>query len=146
LSVAQSLPEIHKDFIQKCPLCERMNRLVVYGLYVDAKEVKQYPDMGYSFCNCRNIFYTDSINITKPASYEADKNGLITLPDPYFAWPNPYDFLGWDVRRYEILWDMQEYVRELESKGKVIESYWRDMDVQSPTPQTFHIKVKKCQE
>ncbi len=120
-----------------------MNRMVVHGQWVLGKEVKQHPDMGYSFCNCRSIFYTNKVNVTKPASYEPGEHGIITLPDPFFAWPDPYDFRWWDVRRYQILWDMDEYVDELKSKGYLVEHYWRDTDPASVTPQHFHIKVKK---
>lgn len=142
MSVAQSLPEVHPDFIQQCPLCQRMNRVVVQGIYVVGTKADRHPDMGYSFCNCQDIFYTKPENVTNPASLEPDANGIITRPDPYFAWPNPYDFLGWDVRRYQILSNLDNFVEELESGGWMILDYWRDMDVQSKTPQTFHVKVK----
>lgn len=142
MSIAKCLEDIHPDFMQECPLCLRSNRMVVKGVYVVGNNAEHHPDMGYSFCNCRNIFYTNQTNVTKPASYEPDVDGLIILPDPFFAWPNPYEFLGWDVRRYPILWNLDDFIRRLEAKGYEIETAWRDMDVHSKTPQTFHIKVK----
>ncbi len=141
MAIAQSLPDIHHDFMQNCPVCGRSNRIVVQGVYVVGNKADRHPDMGYSFCNCLDIFYTNEENVTKPASYEPGTDGVITLPDPYFAWPNPYEFLGWDVRRYQILWNMDDFVEFIKHRY-IIESYYRDMDVQSLTPQTFHIKVK----
>lgn len=149
MAIAKSLQEIGygdkqilPEFVQKCPLCQRDNRMVVFGNIVIGSQVKQHVDMGYSFCNCQDIFYTRPENVTNPASYFPDENGVITLPDPFFAWPNPYDFHGWDVRQFEILWDMEAYVEKLKSEHHLIDSYWRDMNPDSITPQTFHIKVK----
>ena len=143
MSIAQSLPEVHPFFMQDCPLCGRANRMVVKGMYRQGDRIELYPDMGYSFCNCRAIFYTRPENVTNPVSYEPDETGLITLPDPFFAWPNPYDFMHWDVRRYPVLWDMENLVDELKLAGEEIISCERDFSVHSTTPQHFHIKVKR---
>jgi len=143
MSIAKELPDVHPFFMQDCPLCGRSNRMVVKGLYVYHGKVEQYPDMGYSFCNCRNIFYTRSENITDEASYLPDDNGMVTLPDPFFAWPNPHDFLYWNVRRYPILWDMEEYCRLLEEIGYEVIWARRDMSPESATPQHFHIRTRK---
>jgi hypothetical protein len=142
LSVARSLPEIHPNFIQDCPLCGRSNRIVVHGLWVLGERVEKHPDMGYSFCNCKSIFYTRKENVLEPASYEPDENGVITLPDPFFAWPDPYVFKYWDVRKYEILWDMYSLCEHLTFMGHKVVSAKRDFDVQSNTPQHFHIQLK----
>jgi hypothetical protein len=128
--------------MQDCPLCGRSNRVVVKGLFVCGDKAETHPDMGYSFCNCRAIFYTRPENILSPVSYNPDENGMITLPDPFFAWPDPYQFLHWDVRKYQIIWDMESLVEELRLAGDEIISYHRDFDVHSKTPQHFHIKVR----
>src|SRR3990167_1011633 len=143
MSIAQSLPDIVPFFMQDCPLCGRSNRMVVKGTYKLGNKIELHPDMGYSFCNCRAIFYTRKENIVNPTDYTPDENGLITLPDPFFAWPNPYDFHYWDVRRYEILWDMDSLCEEYQSMGYEIVSAQRDFDIESKTPQHFHIKVRK---
>lgn len=142
MSIAKSLPDVHPSFIQDCPLCGRANRVVVKGTYKLGDKLELHPDMGYSFCNCKAIFYTRPENVLEPASYEPDENGVITLPDPFFAWPNPYDFHYWDVRKYGIIWDITSLCEHLESKGYEILSSERDFDVYSETPQHFHIKVK----
>jgi|GEM_PF-6518572 len=143
MSIAQELPEVHPFFIQKCPFCDRNNRMVVKGLYVLGSKVEQYPDMGYSFCNCRAIFYTRPENLTEPVGYIPDEQGNLSLPDPFFAWPNPYDFLHWNVRRYEIIWDMYSLCEYLMEQGYQVLSARRDFNLNSTTPQHYHIKVKK---
>jgi len=119
-----------------------MNRMVVHGTFVLGKEVSKHPDMGYSFCNCKDIFYTNRQNVTNPHSYLADEDGVISIPDPFFAWPDPYQFLYWDVRKYEILWQMEGLVDHLKTKGYKVLSAERDFDLNSKTPQHFHIKVE----
>jgi len=117
--------------------------VVVKGVYKMGDKIELQPDMGYSFCNCRDIFYTRKENVLDPISYEPDEDGMISLPDPYFAWPDPYQFYGWNVRRYEILWDMDSFCDYLREQGYQVLSAERDFDLYSSTPQHFHIKVKK---
>lgn len=142
MSVAKSLPDISPFFMQTCPICSRDNRMVVKGTYKLGDKIELYPDMGYSFCNCKNLFYTRKENLVNPVSYDPDKDGIITLPDPFFAWPNPYDFHYWDVRRYEIIWDLFSLLEVLSERGFIVEKYWRDFDVNSSTPQHYHIAIK----
>lgn len=99
--------------------------------------------MGYSFCNCRCIFYTRPENITDQFIY-APVNGILTAPDPFFCeWGNnPYTFPHWNVRRFQILWQMDEMVKELEAQGYDVIRAWKDFDVQSKTPMCYHIEVK----
>jgi hypothetical protein len=96
--------------------------------------------MGYSFCNCRSIFYTRPENVTEPENCEP-VNGTITLPDPFFAWPDPYQFLHWDVRRYEILWPMDVLVEHLKEHGYDVLDARRNFDLNSKIPQHYHIRV-----
>lgn len=46
---------------QQCPLCGEYQDIILNGHIPDEKpgHVKMLLDKGYSFCNCRNIFYTD---------------------------------------------------------------------------------------
>ena len=146
LAVAKELDTVDPRFIQDCPYCGRSNRIVMNGLFVCGNKIEKHPDMGYSFCNCRAIFYTRKENVTDPVDPLPNEEGVIIYPDPFFAWPNPYDFLFWDVRKYRVIWDLYSFCERLESFGYVIESVKRDFDVHSKTPQHFHIKVKQCQE
>jgi len=142
MSIAKCLPDVVPFFMQDCPLCGRSNRMVVQGQYIHNGKTQLYPDIGYSFCNCKAIFYTRKENVTDPINYDPDQNGIITLPDPFFAWPNPYDFQYWNPRKYEILWDMYALCENLDEQGINVVSVERDFDVNSKTPQHFHIKVK----
>lgn len=146
MSIAQSLPEVEPFFMQACHFCGRANRMVVKGVYRkdESSPIENYPDMGYSFCNCKNVFYTRLENVLEDrVHYYEPKDGVVSGPDPFFAWPNPYDFMLWDVRRYLTIWPMDALCEHLESRGYEIISAERDFDVHSKTPQHFHIKVKK---
>lgn len=50
---------------QKCPLCGSMQTIMMRGFTADIEtgEFGLVGDRGYSFCNCRNIFFTDWRNI-----------------------------------------------------------------------------------
>ncbi len=153
MSIAQSLPEIDPFCLQECPLCGRSNRIVMKGVYRKDNKIELQPDTGYSFCNCKSIFYTRPENIAEEIRPEfqeilpmPDDNGEITYPDPFFAWPDPYQFLHWDIRKYRILWDMDSLVDYLKEIGYEVLSAERDFKVGSSTPQHFHIKVKLCPE
>ncbi len=54
-----------KRILQNCPLCNQPNEIFMQGLVrsLYSGTVQQCEDRGYSFCNCRNIFYTDWKNI-----------------------------------------------------------------------------------
>lgn len=57
----------HIQTAQSCPLCGMLHPLFVKGLvYTDPSNPSQHiavQDRGYSFCNCKNIFFTDWKNI-----------------------------------------------------------------------------------
>lgn len=144
MAIAKELVDVHKFFVQECPFCKRSNRIVMNGLFVLGDKVEKHPDMGYSFCNCKNMFYTRPENVVWPARYDPDENGIITLPDPFFAWPDPYEFRFWDVRRYKIIWPLDSLCERLKELGYEIESTLRDFDLYSKTPQHYHIKVKNA--
>lgn len=52
--------------LQKCPICGSKNVIILKGTVCDIAEWekrKTAHDMGYSFCNCNNIFYTNWSNM-----------------------------------------------------------------------------------
>ena len=50
---------------QACPLCGQLQTIMMRGKTHDLEtdEIGVVGDRGYSFCNCRNIFFTDWKNI-----------------------------------------------------------------------------------
>lgn len=165
MSIAQKLNDVQSFFVQECPLCSRPNRIVARGVYRDETEMRLYPDIGYSFCNCKNIFYTRFENLNTGVGQE-DANPVdkmkkafdflapgrqcsIVLPDPFFCeWGNdPYKtFLHWNPRVHWILWDKDQFEDELKAIGFEIISSKRQFDVRSDSPQTFEFIVKKPEE
>lgn len=163
MSVAQQLPEIAPFFMQDCPLCARPNRMVINGVYRDEKGSQIYPDIGYSFCNCKNIFYTRFENIsTGKTREETDplammrsrfqalapgQTATIIQPDPFFCeWGSePYKFLGWNPRANWILWDKEQFEEEMRAIGFEIISSSREFEVKALYPQTFVVVVRKPQ-
>jgi hypothetical protein len=165
LSIAQSLPNVASFFMQECPLCQRENRIVVLGIYrenPDDKQFQKYPDIGYSFCNCKNIFYTRMENLfeenrselANPVKRMKNQFDLMTsgetrrliLPDPFFcAWENdPYStFTHWNPRVHHIIWDKDQFEEEMREIGFEIISCHRQFDLNSPYQQTFEIVVRK---
>lgn len=161
MSIAQELPAIAPFFVQDCPLCSRPNRMVINGVYRDDKGAQRYPDIGYSFCNCKNIFYTNFENVKHGTpDYDADpvrrmgrKIGLmqpgetvrLVLPDPFFCeWGNdPYAFFHWNPRVHWIIWDKEQFEDEMRAAGFEIVSSVRQVDVLSVYQQTFDIVLRK---
>jgi hypothetical protein len=121
--------------------------MVVTGENVRDGKREIYPDIGYSFCNCQDIFYTNEENVLeKSDGWEYGRDTIhITQPDPFFCeWGNnPYSWDHWNPRKYHILWDMHSLVQKLESCDYDIINYWRDFDTHSKTPQHFHIIARK---
>lgn len=81
--------EIEKRRYQNCPLCGESQLIIFRGAIQDL-ETKEYcvtPDRGYSFCNCRNVFYTDWRNIDLGIY---DKEYIKIHIDPYSS-PNDYN-------------------------------------------------------
>jgi len=165
LAIAKSLPPTDPFFIQECPLCGALQRMMIRGLYIDKEDGnkgKLYPDMGYSFCNCRNIFFTKFENVTSPDGgfnslhkplehlweiFEISKSGqtiIITMRDPYFClWNRPHEYTGFNPRVNFILWDMNSFANECLKAGFEVVSAVRDMDVESKTPECYHITLRK---
>lgn len=74
-----------KRLIQQCPLCGTDQVIMMRGLVHDMEDnsITMSADRGYSFCNCRNIFFTRYENIDKSIYdelyYERDKDNLSTV-------------------------------------------------------------------
>lgn len=161
MSIAQELPEISGFFVQECPLCGRPNRMTINGVYRDEKGSQRYPDMGYSFCNCKNIFYTRIENLKGNQTPNADpvermknlfptmlpgQRARLVLPDPFFCeWGNDPQktFLHWDPRAHWIIWDKEQFEEEMLAIGYEIVSSRREFDVFCESQQVFEIVVKK---
>lgn len=164
MSIAKQLPEIAPFFMQDCPLCGRSNRMVVKGVYRCDGKTEQYPDIGYSFCNCKCIFYTRFENIKEydsrsfqnsPKPLEkltemflemgSGQSLLIRMPDPFFVdWgQDPYEFLHWNPRLNHILWDMDQFCLEAKMIGFEVVKAERDFNVQTESPQTMEILLRK---
>lgn len=162
MSVAKQLQVYKPIFMQKCPLCGTTQPMMIRGLWVDGDEHRLYPDMGYSFCNCRNIFFTKWENITEEVDslnnrkfplkelkdyFDAVESGYkfcITMVDPYFCdWKNPHSYVGFNPRKNYILWDMDSFIDECLKIGFEVRGFKRDMDSDSKTPECYHIHLKK---
>lgn len=163
MSIAQELKTVVPFFVQDCPLCQRSNRIVVLGCYRDENGMQKYPDIGYSFCNCKNVFYTRFENLSSGAPKEeadpvarmrdmypnmaAGQMASLVLPDPFFCeWGNdPYKtFLHWNPRAHWIIWDKDQFEDEMREIGFEVVSCQRQFDVHlEDRQQTFEIVVKK---
>jgi len=120
--------------------------------------------MGYSFCNCKNLFYTNYDNIGKDVIgkrldvvdhiQELKNIALdlkpgwrvqIYLPDPFFCeWGrDPHEFLHWNPRRYYQIWDVDQFCQEAENAGLRVVSAYREFGVKAEHPQTFKITLQK---
>lgn len=164
MSIAKSLPEVDPFFMQDCPICGRSNRMVVKGVYKLGGMVELHPDMGYSFCNCKSIFYTNYSNITvkthsgfqyyeKPLeelknAFDMSPKGKIltfTMPDPFFCeWgSNPYTFEHWNPRFNRVLFDMEQFCEDAAEIGFEVISAKREFDVRSEYPKTMEITLRK---
>ncbi len=164
MSVAQKLPEISPLFMQDCPLCSQSNRMVIKGVRHREEKREIYPDIGYSFCNCKNIFYTDFNNVIddNDENFSNSKNHIeelkkifdsiklgyrmvIRLPDPFFCdWGrDPHEFLYWNPRQHHIIWDMEQLCEEARKIGFVIEKAEREFSLDAKNTQVFRIKLMK---
>jgi hypothetical protein len=138
--------------------------MVVQGVYNVGTKSDRHPDMGYSFCNCKNIFYTDYSNIKvkthsgfqyceKPLEelknvFEMSPSGKVltfNMPDPFFCeWgQDPYAFEHWNPRLNHVLFDMYQFCEDAEEIGFEVVSFRREFDVQSKYPKTMEIVLRK---
>ena len=164
MAIAKELPELSQLVMQACPLCGRSNRIVIKGIFIQGNKRELYPDMGYSFCNCKSIFYTNYENVKirthsgfqhyeKPLEelknmfYEVPSGRVLkfNMPDPFFCdWGgNPYDFEHWDIRFNHVLFDMDQFCQDAEEIGFEVVSAKREFDVHSQNPKTMEITLRK---
>lgn len=161
MSYAKTLTKADPFFMQKCPLCGESQRMMIRGNWVDENQKwHRFPDMGYSFCNCRNIFFTKWENVIERDTtwnncenplgrlkYEfqsSPKEFTISMLDPYFInWLCPHEMWHWQCRKVYILWDMDSWVEECKKVGFEVLEAKRDMDIDTKTPQHFHVTVRK---
>jgi len=154
MSIAQKLIEGVDWCRQKCPICGRINDMVIQGAREvgdgDKKKNMIYPDMGYSFCNCHNIFYTSHVNCYNPIKQleeslrELDfaNEYVIHMPDPFFVqWDDPYAFKHWNPRKNFVIWDIDSLCEALKGIGYDIVGRVRNLGVDTPYPQTSTIIV-----
>jgi len=138
--------------IQKCPICEQENDMVVRGDIELGPEKKRliFPDIGYSFCNCRSIFYTTHVPLPNPIDelkealeklYAFDEY-IIHMPDPFFVkWDDPYQFIHWNPRKNFIIWDIDSLCETLEEIGYEICGRLRNLAPDTPYPMTSTIII-----
>ena len=143
-------------------MCRELHRMMIRGNYVDPNDGKwsRFPDIGYSFCNCRNIFFTNWENVLErnttwnnceypvdklqQAYAEAPGDFTISMLDPFFInFDAPHEMWHWQCRKVYILWDMNSFANECRNVGFEVVSAIRDMDPASKTPQHFHLTIRK---
>lgn len=160
LAIAKSLPPVDPFFMQACPLCGTKQRMMIKGNYVDKDKWERFPDMGYSFCNCRDIFFTEIENVLKPdttwnnctdlvgklkSDYESGpKEFTISMLDVFFVnWKCPHEMWHWLLREVYYLIDMDSFCDLCREIGFEVVSSIRDVNVESKTPQNFHVTVRR---
>lgn len=63
MSVNKQFPNYESWCIQKCPFCGEPSKVIANGAVFVADKQNISPDRGFSFCNCKNIFFTDWSNM-----------------------------------------------------------------------------------
>jgi len=90
-------PEIPLRQQIKCPLCGQLQPMILYGTvkdFADQTKLRMCFDMGYSFCNCYNIFFTDKKNLDNTIygdSYTENYGGLDSFYKPYLKFIDEVD-------------------------------------------------------
>ena len=80
MSVEQAFPKVAYWSANICPLCGEKKPVIANGLITVGKDIKMCPDRGFSFCNCKNIWYTDWANHDAEAEEEPEQ------PIEVFQW------------------------------------------------------------
>lgn len=164
MAIAKELPTVVPFFMQECPFCGRNNRMVVKGVYKNGDKHELYPDIGYSFCNCKSVFYTnyENVKIKTHSGIQHYKEPLkelknifdslpignslkLTIPDPYFCeWGNnPYTFEHWNPRFNHVLFDMHQLCEDCERMGFEVISFRREFNLDAAEPKTMEIILRK---
>jgi len=153
---------VKDEYKQECPFCSRLHPIMIRGRWTEDKDVRLYPDIGYSFCNCKDIFYTDYKNVTRQTDslnnkefplqelkdlYDHLENGAkfcVVMQDPFFCdWTHPHDYAGFDPRVNHILWDVDSFMDECLKIGFQGRGTRREMSVESKTPECYCVNLRK---
>jgi SAM-dependent methyltransferase len=70
MSIERKLPKVLPWCLQECPLCHEQKYVVARGIIKMGDSIARFPDRGYSFCNCKNIWFTDWENIDLRGRHE----------------------------------------------------------------------------
>ena len=63
---------------QVCPLCGEEKILIANGITLSEEDKMEFfPDRGYSFCNCKSIWFTDWANIDTRARHKNDSADVL---------------------------------------------------------------------
>ena len=127
--------------------------MVVRGqVEIDKNKFETYPDIGYSFCNCHNIFYTNYLGNENPIevlrekcdSIEPGTIVSIITPDSFFVnWENVYEFKNWLVNEHPIIWDIDSLCEVAEEIGFSICAAKRSLStIEIPQMSTVIMKKK----
>jgi len=152
MSTKQKLDKPEDWCLQICPICGRSNYMVIRGDREIGNRHEIYPDMGYSFCNCNNIFYTRSSEYDNPVDMLKElyhtlpegKDYQFILPDSYFInWDNIYEFKHWKLREIPIIWDIDSFCALAEKLGFTIKYRERVFDVSSKDAQKSIVMIGK---
>lgn len=164
MAIAKDLGVVDPRFIQACPFCGRMNRMVVKGVCIIGNKRELHPDIGYSFCNCKSVFYTNYENVKVKThsgiqhyehplkelknifdSTPAGNSITITMPDPFFCeWGNdPYTFEHWNPRFNHVLFDMDQLCEDAQEIGFELISKRREFNLDANEPKTMEIILRK---
>jgi len=78
MSIDQKFPKLAPWSQQTCPLCGDEKIIIAHGITIDKEDkVRFYPDRGYSFCNCKSIWFTDWSNIDQRVRHENDSTEVL---------------------------------------------------------------------
>lgn len=128
MSLDQKFPRVEPWSQQRCPFCGDDKIIITHGITLsetDDDKMKIYPDRGYSFCNCKSVWFTNWTNIdldvrslkdsTEVLQYYIKKdrirnngykkNSVMSVGDDKVE--KEFDRLGFDTTlkdRYDLIW------------------------------------------
>jgi len=145
------IPQYNSKLYQKCPFCGQEQVILVKGLVksIDDDKYQIAHDKGYSFCNCRDVFFTNEKNVIEPdpcpdlkESYEKMDSGeaiTITMPDTIYIDTERGQTLNWVwyVEQYKILWSMDSFIEYAQELGFDCVSKNRNIEMHRTTDKEF---------
>ena len=143
MSIAQKLPKIAPCSVQKCPLCKEDKILFVQGLVKmnEEGEPQLFPDRGYSFCNCKSIWFTDWENI--------DVSSEVTNESPevfqYYIAKGIIRNKGYLKNKFSCLGDAPKTVAEAERLGFDVGTDAKDFHFEDfDLIWSYHVLQREC--